>query len=59
LVNVTDLTTGLLKVRVKNAEKQLHRAKAAGDSYAIAAALVTLQQVREQLERYSGGMSGD
>jgi hypothetical protein len=58
-VNVVDLTIGLLKVRVKNAEKQLLRAQAAQDHYAEAAAKVALQQVREQLERYSGGTGGD
>jgi hypothetical protein len=58
-MNVVDLTIGLLKVRVKNAEKALQRAKAAEDHYAEAAAKVALQQVREQLEKYSGGAGGD
>jgi hypothetical protein len=42
---------------VQNAEKALLRAEAAQDHYAIASAKVTLQQVKEQLERYSGGRS--
>ena len=57
--NVVDLTANLLAVRVRNAEKALLRAAAAEDHYAIAAAKVTLQQAKEQLERYSGGASGD
>lgn len=54
-----DLATALLKVRVKNAEKALQRAEAAEDTYAIASARVTLAEVREQLQRHSGGIGGD
>ena len=53
--NVVDLTANLLAVRVRNAEKALHRAKAAGDTYATAAAKVALQQAQEHLAKYGAG----
>lgn len=55
MTNVVDLTANLLAVRVRNAERALIRAKAAGDTYATAAAQVSLQQAKEHLAKYGAG----
>jgi hypothetical protein len=57
-MNVVDLTIGLLRVRVANAEKTLLRARAAQDHYAEAAAKVALAKAQEQLASYGAEKSG-
>jgi hypothetical protein len=54
-VSVIDLTIGLLRVRLANAEKAVLRAQAAQDHYAEAAAKVALQQAQEHLAKYGAG----